>query len=40
MICAHCGKVFNHGPAQHKKIDGEKRQSFMFCSEDCRKMYG
>ncbi len=40
MICAECGKVFDHGHAKHKKVDDERRQSMMFCSEDCKKMYG
>lgn len=40
MICAHCGKAFNGGHPEHKVTDEKKKESFMFCSQDCRKMYG
>ncbi len=39
MICAKCGKEFNGGHAKHKKVDDRKKQSVMFCSADCKKMY-
>ncbi|MEW6723194.1 MAG: hypothetical protein AB1324_08060 [Candidatus Micrarchaeota archaeon] len=40
MICAHCGKAFNGGHPKHKKVEEQKKKSVMFCSQDCKKMYG
>jgi hypothetical protein len=40
MLCAQCGKAFNGDHPRHKKMDEKKMESFMFCTEDCKKMYG
>ncbi len=40
MICTRCAKRFNGGPAKYRKIENEKKRSVMFCSEECKKLYG
>ena len=39
MICAECGKKFNHGEPKNKKIEKTPPVSVAFCSEDCKKNY-